>query len=38
MKELYAKYRNQGVEFIGVSLDQPKEDGGLDESQEVRQG
>jgi thiol-disulfide isomerase/thioredoxin len=30
MKELYAKYRNQGVEFIGVSLDQPKEDGGLD--------
>ncbi len=30
MKDLYAKYRNQGVEFIGVSLDQPKEDGGLD--------
>jgi thiol-disulfide isomerase/thioredoxin len=30
MKELYAKYRGQGVEFIGVSLDQPKEDGGLD--------
>jgi thiol-disulfide isomerase/thioredoxin len=30
MKELYAKYRDQGVEFIGVSLDQPKEDGGLD--------
>jgi len=30
MKKLYAEYRNQGVEFIGVSLDQPKEDGGLD--------
>jgi len=30
MKTLYAKYRDQGVEFIGVSLDQPKEDGGLD--------
>jgi thiol-disulfide isomerase/thioredoxin len=30
MKELYAKYRDQGVEFIGVSLDQPKEKGGLD--------
>jgi thiol-disulfide isomerase/thioredoxin len=31
MKELYSKYRNQGVEFIGVSLDQPKEEGGLDD-------
>jgi len=30
MKELYSKYRDKGVEFIGVSLDQPKEDGGLD--------
>jgi thiol-disulfide isomerase/thioredoxin len=30
MKELYSKYKDQGVEFIGVSLDQPKEDGGLD--------
>jgi thiol-disulfide isomerase/thioredoxin len=30
MKQLYAKYRDQGVEFIGVSLDQPKEEGGLD--------
>ncbi len=38
MKELYAKYRDQGVEFIGVSLDQPKEEGGLDEPEEVRQG
>ncbi len=30
MKELYAKYRDQGVEFIGVSLDKPREQGGLD--------
>jgi thiol-disulfide isomerase/thioredoxin len=30
MKELYSKYHDQGVEFIGVSLDQPKEQGGLD--------
>jgi thiol-disulfide isomerase/thioredoxin len=30
MKELYTKYRDQGIEFIGVSLDQPKELGGLD--------
>jgi hypothetical protein len=30
MKKLYAKYHEKGVEFIGVSLDQPKEDGGLD--------
>jgi thiol-disulfide isomerase/thioredoxin len=30
MKALYAKYHGQGVEFIGVSLDQPKEQGGLD--------
>ncbi len=30
MKELYAKYKDKGVEFIGVSLDEPKEEGGLD--------
>jgi thiol-disulfide isomerase/thioredoxin len=30
MKDLYATYRDRGVEFIGVSLDQPKEKGGLD--------
>jgi thiol-disulfide isomerase/thioredoxin len=30
MKELYAQYHPKGVEFIGVSLDQPKEEGGLD--------
>ncbi len=34
MKELYAKYKDQGVEFIGVSLDQPKEEGGLDKLKE----
>jgi thiol-disulfide isomerase/thioredoxin len=30
MKELYAKYHDRGVEFIGVSLDQPVDQGGLD--------
>ncbi|HZW33492.1 MAG TPA: TlpA disulfide reductase family protein [Isosphaeraceae bacterium] len=30
MKQLYAKYHDQGVEFIGVSLDQPREQGGLE--------
>jgi len=30
MKKLYAEYKDKGVEFIGVSLDQPKEAGGLD--------
>jgi thiol-disulfide isomerase/thioredoxin len=29
MKKLYSKYHDQGVEFIGVSLDQPEEKGGL---------
>lgn len=29
LKELYAKYRGQGVEFIGVSLDEPEAEGGL---------
>jgi thiol-disulfide isomerase/thioredoxin len=30
MKKLYEKFHGQGVEFLGVSLDQPKEKGGLD--------
>ncbi len=30
MKKLYAEYHPKGVEFIGVSLDQPQEAGGLD--------
>ena len=30
MKELYAKYKDKGVEFVGVSLDNPREQGGLD--------
>ncbi len=30
MKELYAKYKDQGVEFIGVSLDRSQSEGGLD--------
>ncbi|WZO98072.1 TlpA disulfide reductase family protein [Isosphaeraceae bacterium EP7] len=34
MKELYAKYKDQGVEFIGVSLDSPKDEGGLDKLKE----
>ena len=34
MKELYAEYKDKGVEFIGVSLDQPKEQGGLDKLKE----
>lgn len=29
MKDLYAKYQGRGVEFIGVSLDQPESNGGL---------
>ena len=34
MKEIYGKYHDRGVEFIGVSLDQPKEAGGLDKLKE----
>jgi thiol-disulfide isomerase/thioredoxin len=34
MKKLYAEFKNKGVEFIGVSLDQPKEKGGLDKLKE----
>lgn len=30
MKQLYAEYKEKGVEFIGVSLDQPEDEGGLD--------
>ena len=29
MKKLYAEYKDKGVEFVGVSLDQPEEQGGL---------
>ena len=29
MKQLYAEYKDKGVEFIGVSLDQPEAQGGL---------
>ncbi|MHC5542912.1 TlpA family protein disulfide reductase, partial [Singulisphaera rosea] len=31
MKALYQKYRSKGVEFIGVSLDQPRDAGGYDQ-------
>ncbi|WP_435010627.1 TlpA disulfide reductase family protein [Tundrisphaera lichenicola] len=34
MKKLYAEYKDKGVEFIGVSLDAPKEEGGLDKLKE----
>jgi thiol-disulfide isomerase/thioredoxin len=34
MKSLYAEFKNKGVEFIGVSLDQKKEAGGLDSLKE----
>jgi thiol-disulfide isomerase/thioredoxin len=34
MKKLYAKYKDKGVEFIGVSLDESKEEGGLDKLKE----
>ena len=30
MKTLYSEYHSKGVEFIGISLDAPKEKGGLD--------
>jgi thiol-disulfide isomerase/thioredoxin len=30
MKELYSRFHGQNVEFIGVSLDEPREEGGLD--------
>ena len=30
MKKLYAQYKDKGVEFIGVSLDQPRDQGGYD--------
>jgi thiol-disulfide isomerase/thioredoxin len=30
MKELYQQYREKGVEFIGISLDQPEDKGGLE--------
>jgi thiol-disulfide isomerase/thioredoxin len=29
LKDLYAKYHDQGVEFIGVSVDRPENEGGL---------
>jgi thiol-disulfide isomerase/thioredoxin len=29
MKQLYAEYKPKGVEFVGVSLDQPESKGGL---------
>jgi len=34
MKKLYAQYKDQGVEFIGVSLDKPVEEGGFDQLKE----
>jgi thiol-disulfide isomerase/thioredoxin len=34
MKKLYAEYKPKGVEFIGVSLDESKETGGLDKLKE----
>ncbi|MGH7177737.1 MAG: redoxin domain-containing protein, partial [Tepidisphaeraceae bacterium] len=30
MKQLHAKYKNEGVQFIGVSLDNPENQGGLE--------
>ena len=34
MKRLYAEYKDKGVEFVGVSLDAPKDQGGLDKLKE----
>ncbi|MDE2507652.1 MAG: TlpA family protein disulfide reductase [Planctomycetota bacterium] len=34
MKKLYAEFKEKGVEFIGVSLDSKKEEGGLDKLKE----
>ena len=34
MKDLYAKYKDQGVEFVGISLDAPKSEGGYDKLKE----
>ncbi len=34
MKKLYAEYKDKGVEFVGVSLDQPKDQGGYDKLKE----
>ena len=36
LKALYAKYRGKGVEFIGVSLDQPEDEGGLAKAEGFR--
>jgi thiol-disulfide isomerase/thioredoxin len=30
MREIYAKYKGKGVEFVGISLDRPSKEGGLD--------
>jgi thiol-disulfide isomerase/thioredoxin len=34
MKKLYAEYKDKGVEFVGVSLDAPKAEGGYDKLKE----
>ena len=34
MKKLYAEFKEKGLEIIGVNLDAPKEDGGLDKLKE----
>ena len=30
MKKIYAEYKDKGVEFVGVSLDRPRDEGGYD--------